>query len=124
MTITLNDLERLLNLAHDAAVERPPQLLLEHMVRTSTLGPAKRVKLEVFSNEHPPPHFRVSYDGSSANYSIETGLRLDGNAALAVKDRTVAQWWRTYRVAIAELWNRTRPTGCTVGEFVIPADWR
>ncbi|WP_409449560.1 MULTISPECIES: DUF4160 domain-containing protein [unclassified Brevundimonas] len=94
------------------------------MVRTPTLGSSKRVKLEVFSDEHPPPHFRVSYDGSSANFAIQTGLRLDGNASLAVKDRTVAQWWLTYRVAIAALCNKTRPTGRTVGEFVAPADWR
>ncbi|MNR94683.1 hypothetical protein D3C72_257710 [compost metagenome] len=124
MTSTLAELERALNLAHEAAAPRPPQILLEHLVPTPSLGSTKHVKLEVFSDEHPPPHFRVSYGGRSANFEIATGQRLAGNAALGVKDGVIINWWTTYRKDIANLWNKTRPTGCTVGEFSIPADWK
>jgi hypothetical protein len=124
MTSTLAELERALNLAHEAAISRPPQMLLEHLVPTPSLGSTKHVKLEVFSNEHPPPHFRVSYGGRRANFEIATGQRLKDNAALDVKDRIIVDWWKVYRVDIANLWNETRPTGCTIGEFSIPEDWK
>ena len=29
-------------------------------------------KVEIFSNEHPPPHFRIKYQGMTGNFSIST----------------------------------------------------
>ena len=36
------------------------------------------LKIEIFSREHPPPHFRVSYAGETANFSIKDCNHLDG----------------------------------------------
>lgn len=81
-------------------------------------------KLEIFSDEHPPPHFRVSYGGSSANYKISDGTRLKNNREIEIKDRKVMGWWKQHRVELAELWNSSRPTDCPVGPFDIPPNWR
>jgi len=36
------------------------------------------LKIEVFSDEHPPPHFRVSYQGQSANFRISDCGKING----------------------------------------------
>ena len=36
------------------------------------------LKIQIFANEHPPPHFRVSYAGETANYSIFDCSQLNG----------------------------------------------
>ena len=84
----------------------------------------REAKLEIFSKEHPPPHFRVSYGGESANYNLYTGERLPGNRPIGIKDRKVKAWWKKHRVAMAELWNKVRPSDCAVGVMQIPEEWR
>ena len=82
-----------------------------------------KAKLEIFADEHPPPHFRVTYDNSSANYSLLDGLRLSKNAELRINDREIHKWWKIHRLELAELWNSTRPYNCPVGPVRIPNDW-
>ena len=36
----------------------------------ATVARINKLKIEVFSNEHPPPHFRVIYAGKSNAFSI------------------------------------------------------
>ena len=81
-------------------------------------------KLEIFANEHPPPHFRVTYDHRNANYSLRDGKRLSGNAPIGLKDRQVLKWWKQHRIELVNLWNQTRPYDCPVGVMVIPSDWK
>lgn len=83
----------------------------------------REAKLEVFSDEHPPPHFRVSYAGQTANYNLLTGQRLAKNKPTSIKDRKVMKWWLEHRVALARLWNMSRPSDCQVGPVSIPDDW-
>lgn len=73
------------------------------------------LKISVFSNEHPPPHFCVSYQGESANYEITTGARLAGQRGLTKFDRNIRRWWEDNKLKIARAWNEVRPTNCTVG---------
>ncbi|HYD26488.1 DUF4160 domain-containing protein [Brevundimonas sp.] len=87
------------------------------------LPQVREAKLEVFSDEHPPPHFRVSYAGRSANYNLLTGERLAKNRPISIKDRKVMKWWLEYRLDLARLWNMSRPSDCQVGPVIIPDDW-
>lgn len=73
------------------------------------------LRLFVFSNEHPPPHFRVTYQGASADYVIETGQKLVGDPALQKFDRNIRKWWAKNKLSVAQAWNKSRPSGCTVG---------
>ncbi|MGH8194068.1 MAG: DUF4160 domain-containing protein [Woeseiaceae bacterium] len=36
------------------------------------------LKVEIFSDEHPPPHFRVKYSGETANYTIKDCTKING----------------------------------------------
>jgi hypothetical protein len=73
------------------------------------------LKISVYSNEHPPPHFCVSYQGQSANYEITTGKRLEGQKGLETFNHNIRRWWKANKLKIAKAWNDARPTNCTVG---------
>ena len=36
------------------------------------------LKIEIFAREHPPPHFRVSYQGDTASYRISDCTKING----------------------------------------------
>ena len=83
-----------------------------------------KAKLEIFANEHPPPHFRITYKGQSANYSLASGTRLAKNEQTRLKDREVLAWWKEHRLDLAKLWNETRPFNCPVGKIQVPPEWQ
>ena len=39
----------------------------------------KSVKVEIFSNEHPPPHFRGKYRNRTGSYRIDDCVRLNAS---------------------------------------------
>ena len=78
----------------------------------------KAVKVEIFSNEHPPPHFRVIYNGSTANYSITDGTCLNGSGEVMKYQAKIYKWWRNNKKLLKDKWNATRPTDCPVGPIL------
>ncbi|RWC00706.1 DUF4160 domain-containing protein [Mesorhizobium sp.] len=78
------------------------------------------LRAEVRSDEHPPPHFHVIYDGEDASYSLQTGLRLPGKVGLERYDGLIYKWWSQNRRHIAISWNKSRPSDCQVGPVVVP----
>ena len=75
-------------------------MAMHHMVLAPRTRKEAGFKVEVFSDEHPPPHFRIKYQQRSANYSIATCERLNGD--LDLKDRVVRNWWVEHRELIAK----------------------
>lgn len=75
------------------------------------------LKLEVFSNEHPPPHFRVKYQGFTANFSISDGEPINGDEQVLRYRKNVKNWWKDNKQLLIETWNERRPSDCTVGEY-------
>jgi hypothetical protein len=74
------------------------------------------VKIEVFSDEHPPPHFHVKSGNIDASFAIEDCSIVDG--VVKNKDhKTIKYWHQALKPKIIEVWNRTRPTDCTVGLY-------
>ena len=73
------------------------------------------LKIEVFANEHPPPHFRVKYSGETANYKISDCSQLNGGLDKWYKN--VKKWHQKNKQLLIDIWNRTRPTDCPVGEY-------
>ena len=108
-----DDLERLFVQASFAEMRAFQQLnpgMMFHLV-----GFTGSLKIEIFSDEHPPPHFRVKFHQQTANFEIATCRRLNGN--LERRDREVSLWWKLHRKVIAEEWNNHRPTNCPVGRI-------
>lgn len=73
------------------------------------------LKIEVFSNEHPPPHFRVSYGGESANYRISDCEPL--TLGLGRWRKNIKAWHDDNKPRLIEVWNGSRPSDCPVGLY-------
>jgi len=73
------------------------------------------LKIEIFSNEHPPPHFRVLYGKDSANFSIPDCRKLNGG--MDQWEKTIKQLHSTNKDKLIEVWNARRPTDCLVGLY-------
>lgn len=73
------------------------------------------LKIEIFALEHPPPHFRVSFQGDSANYRIADCVQLNGG--LSRFYRNVRAWHREHKHLLIAEWNSRRPTNCPVGRY-------
>jgi hypothetical protein len=74
------------------------------------------LKVEVFANEHPPPHFRVRYGGETANYRISDCEQLNGG--LHKYERFIRQWHAKNKHSLIEQWNKARPSDCPVGRYI------
>lgn len=72
--------------------------------------------VSIFSNEHPPPHFRVMFQDETANFRIKDCGKLNGG--LVRYQRNIEAWWRDHRTDLIKVWNSTRPTNCPVGQYV------
>lgn len=74
------------------------------------------VKIEIFSDEHPPPHFHVKSGDIDASFSIEDCSIVDGT----VKNKelkAIKFWHHSLKPKLIEVWNGTRPSDCTVGLY-------
>jgi hypothetical protein len=79
-----------------------------------------KLRVEVRANEHPPPHFHVTYNGQDASFSILTGERLPNVSGLERYEEMITLWWKRNQRRIAIKWNECRPTNCQVGPVPIP----
>jgi hypothetical protein len=73
------------------------------------------LKIELFSREHPPPHFRVICGGEAANYRISDCFKLNGE--LNREYRIIRDWHSENKDKLIEAWNKLRPSNCPVGEY-------
>lgn len=87
------------------------------LLTEETVAQINGLKLEIFSNEHPPPHFRVKYQSSTANYKISDCSRLNGSGEVLKYEKNVQIWWADNKKNLIEAWNRLRPSDCPVGEY-------
>lgn len=79
------------------------------------VGHIDGLKIEIFPNEHPPPHFRVNYAGETANYAIKDCQQI--NDGLSKWQRTIKKWHKENKVLLIKIWNTTRPSDCPVGVY-------
>jgi hypothetical protein len=79
----------------------------------AAVGVLNGLRVEIFAREHPPAHFRVRYQGQSANFDICTGQPL--TAGLERWHRNIKKWHAENRQVLIDKWNKSRPTDCPVG---------
>jgi hypothetical protein len=73
------------------------------------------LKIQIFSNEHPPPHFRVKYAGETANFTIKDCTKINGG--LNKWERNIRYWHASNKQNLINVWNNTRPSDCPVGVY-------
>ncbi|GMQ49376.1 DUF4160 domain-containing protein [Vibrio sp. 10N] len=74
------------------------------------------VKIEIFSDEHPPPHFHVKSGDIDASFSIEDCSVVDGTVRNK-ELKAIKFWHNSLKQKLIEVWNETRPSDCTVGLY-------
>ena len=75
------------------------------------------LKIEVYPDEHPPPHFHVKSPEVNASFAIEDCQLLKGHLASDSMQK-IKHWHKFANPKLIEAWNATRPTDCTVGKYV------
>jgi hypothetical protein len=79
------------------------------------------MRMEIFADEHPPPHFHIKTQLGDASFRITDCKRIAGK--LPVSTRTLKKWWLQNRKRLVRVWNEMRPTDCPVGAMAMPAGW-
>lgn len=87
------------------------------LLTEDTVARIDGVKIEIFSNEHPPPHFRVKYQGSTANFKISDCERMNGSGDILRYEKNIRLWWKNNKQTLIDKWNSSRPADCPVGMY-------
>jgi len=81
----------------------------------ATIARIGNLKIQIFSDEHPPPHFRVACAGETADFTIRDCTQLTGN--LAKWRHNIVAWHAKNKDALIAKWDALRPTDCPVGKY-------
>jgi hypothetical protein len=74
------------------------------------------LKIEIYPDEHVPPHFHVKSPNINASFSIESCSKLEGK--ISGKDLSkIRYWYKHSKPLLINIWNSTRPSNCEVGEY-------
>ena len=78
------------------------------------------LKLEIYANEHVPPHFHVKCKNPriNASFTINDCILITGSIQNKYK-RTIEHWFNQEenKKLLIAVWNSTRPTNCLVGKI-------
>lgn len=74
------------------------------------------LKIEIYPNEHAPPHFHVKSNDIDAVFAISDCQLLQGRIS-GKEERLINFWHSGAKTKLIEVWNRTRPTNCPVGRI-------
>ena len=89
----------------------------EKIVETrKTIEKLEGLKIEIYSNEHTPPHFHVKSPKTNASFDIKNCEILNGN--VDKKDYKLIKYWhKKAKDELIKAWDKTRPTNCVVGNY-------
>ncbi|MBP6738650.1 MAG: DUF4160 domain-containing protein [Leptospiraceae bacterium] len=88
----------------------------KHRLTEETIASIGALKIQIFSNEHPPPHFRVILNDLSNNFTIKNCEPLNGDS-LKKYFRNIRKWHSENKETLIAKWNSSRPTHCPVGLY-------
>lgn len=74
------------------------------------------LRVEIYPNEHPPPHFHVVSPNVDASFAIEDCSRLKGRIC-SQDERKIRYWHKHAKSLLIQQWNSNRPTNCVVGAY-------
>lgn len=69
-----------------------------------TISPFYGLEIQMYFNDHPPPHFHVGYSGYKATIGIVDLVLLTGQLPKTAK-RLVMEWATAHQTELLEDWN-------------------
>lgn len=75
------------------------------------------IKIEIYANEHPPPHFHIVSNGNKASLTLDDGRVLHNNGFDSKVIKRIQNWFENAKERLIAVWNETRPDGCVVGKI-------
>lgn len=79
-----------------------------------SVGLLGKIRIEIYSKEHAPPHFHVTGPKIDATFRVDDGSFIHGEISNKLK-RRVEDFFAKHKKRIVAIWNSTRPDGCPVG---------
>lgn len=76
------------------------------------------LKIEIYPNEHTPPHFHVKSPNISATFRIDDCSIINGEIGANDYEKIIYWYKSGAKKLLVEKWNDTRPTNCIVGNYV------
>ncbi|WP_043463636.1 DUF4160 domain-containing protein [Azovibrio restrictus] len=73
------------------------------------------LKMYIYADEHPPPHFHVKYQGKENSFRIDDASPLYPDGDLKKWFKNIKKWHMQNKEELIATWNRMRPEGCPVG---------
>lgn len=113
LTEAVEWLESLLNGPCEVVAHDGQDVIVEQRQLIDRLG---GLKIEIYPNEHPPPHFHVVAPKVYASFAIEDCNLLQGQVS-GQDHRKIRLWHATFKPLLIDRWNDTRPTDCKVGTY-------
>lgn len=84
-------------------------------IEKAAAGTLGALKMHIYANEHPPPHFHVKYNGEENSFSIEDASPLYPDGGLKKWFKNIKKWHSQNKSDLITTWNAMRPDGCPVG---------
>ena len=108
-------LERFLSECYVVEHDGAPRLIFKK-AQADRIG---SMTIQIYANEHAPPHFHVKSPDIDATFSITDCEKLNGT--ISAKDEQLIKLWHSgAKGKLIEIWNRMRPTDCPVGIIPLP----
>ena len=80
------------------------------------VGEFDGLRVIVYSNGHPPPHFLVKCSAGSRRFTIKDCTALEGRG-LEKYFRNIRAWHAENKAVLITAWNTSRASGCAVGAY-------
>jgi len=105
----------------DESLEQGPLVLVNgretRILNEQTVDHIGGLTVEIRADEHPPPHFHVTYGGEENSFRIDDGAPMHPQNGLKKYFRNINNWYKSNRQKLVDAWNNTRPSDCPVGSI-------
>lgn len=74
------------------------------------------IKIEIYPNDHVPPHFHIISGNNNASFAIDDCRILENSGFSSKVIKNIEDWFLHSKDRLIKVWNETRPSDCTVGK--------
>lgn len=76
-----------------------------------------KIKIEIYSKEHPSAHFHTTANGNKASLAIDDCRVLENSGFSSKVIKNIQDWFLHSKDRLIEVWNETRISNCVEGKI-------